>query len=100
MDSGNAACLAYGAAISFLVSLLKSVPLVKRYPKLAVAVLAAGVAALRVSVAASGGMDWGALAECALIQFAGGVTTHEAIAHPINKRIDFRAMAAHADGSD
>lgn len=81
-------CIVYGALISALVSMLKAIPLVKRFPKLAVAVLSTIITVFRASLAVTGSpIDWKVVASCVLLQLAAGVTTHEVVVHPAKKRL-------------
>lgn len=84
--SSNPACLAYGFAISFVVSVLKKIPLVKRFPKAVSFVLSALSAVLMTTLGATPG-EWKTIALCVLEQFAAAVVTHEAVVEPIRTAI-------------
>lgn len=79
-------CLAYGAIISFVVSLLKKIPIVKSHPKLAamaLSLIAGGVSAkFGISHA-----QWTVVARCIVETFAASVATHETIVQPVKDRL-------------
>lgn len=79
-------CLAYGAIISVVVSMLKKIPLVKSHPKIAAAVLsvAAGALAARFGVSHA---EWTVIARCIVETFASSVATHETIVQPVTKQL-------------
>jgi hypothetical protein len=79
-------CLAFGAVIAVIVSALKSVSAVKRYPKITAAVIASAVSAWQLAYGAAHGIDYAALAHCISTQLAGAVLTHEAVDTALGKR--------------
>lgn len=73
-----------GPVISFLVSGLKAIDLVKRYPKwTAFALSIITGAATTFFVDQTQGI--GQLVQCILIPFAGAVATHEAVTNQVQK---------------
>lgn len=77
-------CLVYGGVISFIVSLMKKVPLVKRFPKAVALVLSAASGILMAQMGVSPA-EWKTIAKCVLEQFAAAVMTHEAVVQPAMK---------------
>lgn len=83
MDS---ACLAYGAIISVVVSVLKRIPLVNKYPKFTAALLSAAATFITASPLNS---DAGVLhivvtlLPCIGVQFATAVAFHETVVNPL-----------------
>lgn len=78
-------CLIAGPVISFVVSALKKIAIVKRYPKLT-AMLASAILGSVVSITGSyHGVDFSDIVQCILIQFTGAVGTHEAITNQVQK---------------
>jgi hypothetical protein len=84
-SSEPAICLTLGAAISFVVSFLKRIPLVKRNPKVVAFVLATLSSVLMPLVGANP-VTWKVIVMCVLAQFAASVTTHEAVVNPIQEK--------------
>lgn len=79
-------CLAFGAIISFVVSLLKKIPIVKSHPKLAamaLSLIAGGVSA-KFGVSH---VEWTVIARCVVATFAASVATHEAVVQPVKDRL-------------
>lgn len=79
---GHTECLAYGAIISFLVSLLKKITFIKNNPKMTAAVLSALTVAA-VTYFGVEGTEWATAARCLVETFAASVATHEAIVQPV-----------------
>lgn len=77
-------CLMYGGIISFIVSLMKKVPLVKKYPKVVALILSAASGVLMAQMGVSPA-EWKVIAKCVLEQFAAAVATHEAVVQPVRK---------------
>lgn len=78
----NDACLAYGAIISVIVSVLKRVPIVKSYPKWTAALLSAASAFILGSPLADGGTFWHVAATvlpCIGATFASAIGFHEVV---------------------
>jgi hypothetical protein len=84
-------CLLYGSIISFLVSFLKRIPFVKNHPKLIVLFFTAATGAWTATHGSAPGIDWNAILQCVLVQFATGVATHEVVVHPVLKAVGARA---------
>ena len=99
MDA-NTICLVAGPLISFLVSALKAIPWVKNNPKW----VAFAISAILGSVTSLTGMYHGIsiaeLAQCVLIQFAGAVTTHEAVVNPIKEKMSDNAATENSKLND
>lgn len=77
-----------GTALSFIVSQLKRIPFVKKYPKVVTAVLSTAVPAGLATYGAIKGIEtqpWQDLATQAATIFTSAVATHEAITEQINK---------------
>ncbi len=78
-------CLILAPLLAIVVSGLKKLPIVKRYPKVAAAllapVLAVAVQVWRTSHPEAAGFDWSTVMTCAAEYFAGAVATHEVISH-------------------
>lgn len=85
MDS-NATCLLLGPLISFVVSGLKKIPFVKRFPKSAALFISALVGTWTATHGSPAGIDYMTIVRCVLEQFAGAVATHETVTEPITKR--------------
>jgi NhaP-type Na+/H+ or K+/H+ antiporter len=82
---GDAVCLLIGSLVSFVVSALKRIPIVKRYPKSAAFFINALVGAWTATHGSASGVDMAAIVQCVLAQFAASVTTHEAVTNQIQK---------------
>lgn len=86
MDS-SLICTAAGPVISFVVSGLKKIPFIKNNPKWTAFAISAILGSV-VSVTGSyHGISYSDIAQCILIQFAGAVTTHEAVVEPIKEKV-------------
>lgn len=82
------ACAAYGSVISVCVSVLKSIPFVKRYPKLVALALSVVMPLIQhVASLAAAGSDVKAITAqivaCVLAQFATAVAFHESVTHAV-----------------
>lgn len=79
-------CAAYGSIISVCVSVLKSIPLVKRFPK-TVTLFMSLVMPLINAAATAGGSSAKAIAAqitaCVVAQFVSAVAFHETITHTV-----------------
>jgi len=84
MDS-NATCLLLGPLISFVVSALKKIPFVKRFPKSAALFISALVGTWTATHGSPNGIDYATIAQCVLEQFAAAVATHESVTNQIQK---------------
>lgn len=82
-------CLSIAPLISFVVSALKKIPFVKRYPKSAAFFISAIVGGWTASHGSPVGVDYGAIVQCVLTQFAGAVATHEAVTNQVQKVVSF-----------
>lgn len=82
---GHPECLAYGAIISFVVSLLKGIPVVKQYPKLVVAALSIAAVLVVAFMGDQAGQQWATIARCVAETFATAVATHETVVQPVKK---------------
>lgn len=87
MDS-NATCLLLGPLISFVVSALKKIPFVKRFPKSAALFISALVGTWTATHGSMPGIDYTTIARCVLEQFAAAVATHESITDQVTKRVN------------
>lgn len=85
MEYSDAICLLAGPVISFVVSFLKKIPLVKRFPKSAAGFISMAVGAYTATHGSTPGIDYGTLVQCILTNFAAAVATHEAIVEPVAK---------------
>lgn len=85
MDS-NAMCLLLGPLISFVVSALKKIPFVKRFPKSAALFVSALVGTWTATHGSPAGIDYATIVRCVLEQFAAAVATHESVVNPITKK--------------
>lgn len=84
MDTiGNPYCLMFGAIISFVVSVMKRWSFIRNNPKMVALVLNAAVGAYVATHGSAAGIDYAAIMQCILAQFAASVTTHEVITKPI-----------------
>jgi hypothetical protein len=78
-------CLIAGPVISFVVSALKKISIIKKYPKLTAMFISAILGSV-VSVTGSyHGVNYADIVQCILIQFTGAVGTHEAITNQVQK---------------
>lgn len=84
MDS-NATCLLLGPLISFVVSALKKIPFVKRFPKSAALFISALVGTWTATHGSPSGIDYATIVQCVLEQFATAVATHESVTNQIQK---------------
>lgn len=84
---GHTECLAYGAIISFIVSLLKKIPAVKAHPKIAAAILSAVSVALVTYFGSGDSAEWAIFARCLVETFAVSVATHEAVVQPVKDKL-------------
>lgn len=82
----HADCLAYGAIISIVVSILKRIPLVKSHPKVAALALSLLSGVLTACFGVSGA-EWTVIARCVVETFAASVATHEAVVQPVKDRL-------------
>lgn len=87
MDT-NATCLLLGPVISFVVSGLKKIPFVKRFPKSAALFIASLVGAYASTHGSPTGIDYAAIVQCVLAQWALAVATHESVTNQIQKLTD------------
>lgn len=86
MDSTTLCALA-GPVISFVVSALKRISIIKRYPKLT-SIFISTILGSIVSIHGSyNGISFTDIIQCILIQFSGSVATHEAVTNQIQKVI-------------
>lgn len=80
-----------GPLISWVVSGLKRIPFVKRYPKVATAVLSSAIPSAIAIYGATKGVDIATaqqLAVAVATQFTAAVATHETVTQPLNKLRD------------
>lgn len=84
---GHTECLAYGAIISFIVSALKNISIVKAHPKITAALLSAVSVAL-IAYFGSGDATVAVFARCLAETFAVSVATHEAVVQPVKDKIN------------
>lgn len=78
-------CIVAGPIISIIVSALKRIPFVKRYPK-SVAFFISAVAGTVTSLYGNvGGLSIADLTQCVIVQFSAAVATHEAITNQVQK---------------
>lgn len=78
-------CVAAGPIISIIVSALKRIPFVKRYPK-SVAFFISAVAGTVTSMYGNvGGLSIAELTQCVIVQFSAAVATHEAVTNQLPK---------------
>lgn len=80
-------CTIAGPAISVIVSALKKIPLVKRYPKFVTFFISAVVGSFTSIHGAVAGISYADLIQCVLIQFSTAVATHEAVTNQVQKVI-------------
>ena len=80
-------CLIYGPIVSLVVSLLKRVPWIGKYPKVFAAFLS-GVAAILGTLGIGGAVDWAAVIQCAVQTFALSVATYEVVKTPVRLTIN------------
>jgi len=83
MDT-SLACVAAGPIISVVVSALKKIPFVKKYPK-TVAFFVAAVTGSVTSYLGTDGVAFGDIVKCVLVQFSTAVATHESVTNQIQK---------------
>lgn len=79
-------CAAYGSVISVCVSVLKSIPLVKRFPKLVTLALSLVMPLIQHVASLSGGdvkVIAAQIAACVVAQFATAVAFHETVTHSV-----------------
>lgn len=81
-------CLLISPLISFVVSALKRIPIVKRFPKFAAFFISSLVGAWTATHGSQPGIDYNTIAQCILIQFSGAVATHEAVTNQVQKVVD------------
>lgn len=81
-------CLAIAPLISFVVSALKKIPFVKRFPKSAAFFISAIVGGWTATHGSTPGIDYASIVQCVLTQFAGAVATHEAVVNQVQKVVD------------
>lgn len=78
------ACVVAGPIISAVVSVLKKIPFVKKYPK-TVAFFVAAVTGSVTSYLGTNGIAVGDIIQCVLVQFSTAVATHEAVTNQVQK---------------
>jgi hypothetical protein len=78
------ACVAAGPIISVVVSALKRIPFVKKYPK-TVAFFVAAVTGSVTSYLGTNGVAVGDIIQCVLVQFSTAVATHESVTNQLQK---------------
>jgi hypothetical protein len=78
-------CLLFGPMISFIVSGLKKIPLVKRWPKSATFFISSLVGAWTATHGSPTGIDYAAIVQCVLTQFSLAVATHESVTNQVQK---------------
>jgi hypothetical protein len=83
----DAVCLLIGPLVSFVVSALKRIPFVKRFPKSAAFFISSLVGAYTSAHGSTPGIDYAAIIQCVLVQFATAVATHEAIVQPVTDKL-------------
>jgi len=81
-------CLAIAPLVSFVVSALKKIPFVKRFPKSAAFFISAIVGGWTATHGSVQGIDYSAIVTCVLTQFAGAVATHEAVVNQVQKVVN------------
>lgn len=82
-------CLAISPLISFVVSALKRISIVKRYPKTASFFISAIVGSFTAVHGSPQGIDYSQIVLCVLAQFSGAVATHEAVTNQVQKVVAF-----------
>jgi hypothetical protein len=80
-------CTIAGPLISFVVSGLKKIPLVNKYPKFAAFFISALVGTFTAVHGSVAGISYSDIVSCVLIQFSAAVATHEAIVKPVAAKI-------------
>lgn len=85
MQYTDAVCLLAGPVISFVVSFLKRIPFVKRFPKSAAGFISMAVGAYQATHGSLPGIDYGTLVSCILINFSAAIATHEAVTEQVAK---------------
>lgn len=83
-------CLALGGVISFIVSLFKKIPLVKKHPKV-VAFLLSVLGGTLMAQTGSSPAEWKIIVKCVLEQFAASVATHETVVHTLQNQTGERS---------
>lgn len=81
-------CLAIAPLVSFVVSALKKISFVKRFPKSATFFISSIVGVWTATHGTPTGIDYGAIVQCILIQFSGAVATHEAVTNQVQKVVN------------
>jgi hypothetical protein len=85
---GHPECLAFGAIISFLVSMLKRIPAVKAHPKIVAALLSMAAVAVVSAMGPDQGNQWAIVLRCIAETFAVAVATHETVVQPVKNKIE------------
>lgn len=80
------ACLLAGPVISGGVSVLKRIPLVKKYPK-TISFIFSAITGASASIVGNVGTEWVQLVECTLVPFAGSIATYEAVTRQVKKKL-------------
>lgn len=75
-------CLIAGPIISWIVEMLKRLPVVKRYPRIAALIIAGLAGAARF---AWGGLPVATLIECVLKAWGLSIATHEVLTEPVQR---------------
>lgn len=77
-------CGLAGPIISFLVSLLKGISFINKYPKITAFILSV-ITGAATTFFGDQTQGIGQLVQCILIPFAGAVATHEAVTNQVQK---------------
>lgn len=79
----SALCLVFGSLVSVIVSTLKRIPFVRNNPKWVALIINAFIGAWTATHHSAPGIDYSAIAECVLAQFATSVAFHEVVVNEV-----------------